>query len=120
MITVYKAHNLQEAYLVHGLLLQSGIRAQVTGEYLSGGIGELPAGDLIRVRVPAAQVAVAQGIIAAYECGAERVAEDELEALALGETQSPTETPVSRRYPGWPLFLAIVALMLLALLIGTR
>lgn len=119
MITVYKAHNLHEAYLIHGLLLQSGIRAQVSGEYLSGGIGELPAGDLIRIRVPAQQVAVAQGIIAAYERGAERVTEEELEALAL-EAPSPTATSVSRRYPGWPLFLAIVAVVLLVLLIGAR
>jgi len=120
MITVYKAQNLQEAYLIRGLLLQRGITAQVSGEFLAGGIGELPAGDLLRVRVPAQNATLARDIIAAYEHGAERIADSDLEALAMGEAESSAAPAAHRRHPGWPLFLAMVAMVLLILLLGAR
>lgn len=42
MKKVYTAANLQEAYLIAGLLQQSGIEVTVENENLSGGIGEIP------------------------------------------------------------------------------
>lgn len=120
MVTIYRARDLQEAYLIRGLLQQQGINAQVSGEYLSGGIGELPAGDLVRVRVPQQHTAIARRILALYENGTEHISEGELEALAMSEAEPLSTYPLERRYPGWPLFLAIVALLSLALILTAR
>ena len=49
--TVYEAQTGIEAHMVANLLEQSGIAAQVHGEYLQGGIGDLPVAGLVRVRV---------------------------------------------------------------------
>lgn len=52
MRTVYHAENLIDAYLVKNALAREGIPAFIAGEYLTGGIGQLPARDLIAVMVP--------------------------------------------------------------------
>ena len=49
MPLVYRAANLVEAQLVVDELAAGGMRARVTGSYLSGAIGELPPGDVIGV-----------------------------------------------------------------------
>ena len=46
---VYSAANLVEAQLVVDELAAGGMRARITGSYLSGAIGELPPGDVIGV-----------------------------------------------------------------------
>jgi hypothetical protein len=51
MRKVYSAQNSMEAHIVRGLLEQQGIAARVNGEYLQGGIGELPLIDLVTVSV---------------------------------------------------------------------
>ncbi len=63
MTPVYDAENSLDAHLVRHVLEAAGIRAHVFGEALAGGIGELPAGGLVRVcvddhDVPAALAAV--------------------------------------------------------------
>lgn len=50
MKQVYTARHATDAHLVRGLLEAEGIAAAVRGEYLAGGIGELPA-DLCTVWV---------------------------------------------------------------------
>ncbi len=52
MRTVYHAENLIDAHLVKDALEGDGIPAFIAGEYLTGGIGQLPARDLIAVMVP--------------------------------------------------------------------
>ncbi len=51
MIKVYSAQNAVDAHIVKGMLAQHGIVARVDGEYLQGGIGELPLIDLVTVSV---------------------------------------------------------------------
>lgn len=52
MRIVYRAENLVDAHLVKDALEQDGIPAFIGGEYLIGGIGQLPARDFIVVSVP--------------------------------------------------------------------
>ena len=52
MRTVYHAESLIDAHLVKDALEQAGIPAFVSGAYLTGGIGQLPARDFITVAVP--------------------------------------------------------------------
>lgn len=51
MKIVYRAANIIDANLVKGALEQAGVPAFVSGEYLTGGIGQLPVGDLVNVMV---------------------------------------------------------------------
>ncbi|WP_455198671.1 putative signal transducing protein [Kaarinaea lacus] len=42
MFKIYSAGNIQDAYLLHGLLLDAGIESRVLNEYAQGGVGEIP------------------------------------------------------------------------------
>lgn len=44
MKPLYTARHVTDAHLIRGYLQSQGIEAVVRGEYLAGGIGELPAG----------------------------------------------------------------------------
>lgn len=78
MKSVYTAQNSIDAHLVRGLLESRGIDAVVTGDYLQGGIGELPAFGLVEVRVAAEDEGRARGIIHEFETG--ETPDGELEA----------------------------------------
>ena len=65
MRIVYRAENIVDAHLVKGALDSCGLAAFVTGEYLTGGMGQLPASDLVAVMVPESQHAEATRIVAA-------------------------------------------------------
>lgn len=67
MRTVYHAESIIDAHLVKGALEQAGIPAYVAGEYLTGGIGQLPARDLLAVMVPDSLVAAAEPHVRALE-----------------------------------------------------
>ena len=51
MKIVYRAENIIDANLVKAALADAGIQAFVSGEYLTGGVGQLPALDLVTVMV---------------------------------------------------------------------
>ena len=51
MMVVYHASNSIEAYLIKNLLEQEEIPAYVFGDYLQGGVGEIPAIGLVTVNV---------------------------------------------------------------------
>ncbi|MFC4819307.1 DUF2007 domain-containing protein [Dokdonella ginsengisoli] len=51
MKIVYRAENIVDANLVKAALAGEGIVAFVSGEFLIGAIGELPARDLVSVMV---------------------------------------------------------------------
>ncbi len=51
MKIVYRAENIIDANLVKAALANAGIQAFISGEYLTGGIGTLPALDLVTVMV---------------------------------------------------------------------
>ena len=67
MRTVYHAENLIDAHLVKDALEREGIPAFISGEYLTGGIGQLPARDLIAVMVPDSSLEVALPTVQALE-----------------------------------------------------
>jgi len=50
--TVYHAEGIVDAHLVKDALESAGIPAFVNGEYLIGGMGQLPARDFMTVSVP--------------------------------------------------------------------
>ena len=67
MTKVYSAQNAIDAHIVKGLLEQQGISARVNGEYLQGGIGELPPMGLITVSVEEENYEKASELIRKYE-----------------------------------------------------
>lgn len=67
MKIVYRAANIIDANLFKGALEQAGIPAFVSGEYLTGGIGELPVGGLVNVMVADIDVARAAPVVAALD-----------------------------------------------------
>jgi hypothetical protein len=90
MRIVYRAENLVDAHLVKDALEQDGIPAFISGEYLIGGVGQLPARDFIVVSVPDVCVEAAEPrvreVIAML--GEARAAADEGE-LASGLQPAP-------------------------------
>ena len=54
MITAYHPLNSIEAHSVKIFLIGEGIEARVTGDYLQGAMGELPALGTLQVQVPEA------------------------------------------------------------------
>ncbi|PKM16536.1 MAG: DUF2007 domain-containing protein [Gammaproteobacteria bacterium HGW-Gammaproteobacteria-2] len=69
MRVVYEAENVIDAHLVKTLLENVGIPAWVRGEFLTGGIGELPAQGLVAVSVPDSAEADARAELAAWQAG---------------------------------------------------
>lgn len=78
MKTVYVAQHSIDAHVVRGMLESHGITAIVTGDYLQGGLGELPAFGVIEVRVDDEEAAEARRIVQRFETGDEP--DGELEA----------------------------------------
>jgi hypothetical protein len=67
MEKVFEASNGLEAHLIRDLLERAGVPSRIDGEFLTGGIGELPVGNLVVVSVAAEHVAEAREIIADWE-----------------------------------------------------
>jgi len=67
MKSVFDASSNIEAHLVMHQLQQAGIEATIQGEYLQGGIGELPAAGNIRVMVGEDDVDEARQVIADWD-----------------------------------------------------
>ena len=67
MTKIYSAQNAIDAHIVKGMLEQHGIQARVNGEYLQGGIGELPLIDLVTVSVAEEDYEKALEVVREYE-----------------------------------------------------
>lgn len=67
MTDVYSPQDNIEANIIKGLLEANGIPASISGQYLSGGIGELPVMGLISISVEDALVEKAKQLIYEYE-----------------------------------------------------
>ncbi|MGQ0442380.1 MAG: putative signal transducing protein [Methylophilaceae bacterium] len=67
MITVYNASNSIEAHLIKNLLEQQAIIAYVFGDFLQGGVGEIPAMGLVTVNVSDSDYTKAKAIVDAWD-----------------------------------------------------
>jgi len=67
MFIVYTAQNSIDAHIIKGLLEQHGISVRIDGEYLQGGIGELPPMGLITVSVAEENYDRALSLVSEYE-----------------------------------------------------
>jgi hypothetical protein len=67
MTKIYSAQNAIDAHIVKGMLEQQGIQARVNGEYLQGGIGELPLIGLVTVSVAEEDYEKALEVLRKYE-----------------------------------------------------
>jgi len=63
MKIVYRAENLIDANLVKGALEAEGVTAFVSGEYLTGAVGELPYWNLVSVMVAEQDVERAEPVV---------------------------------------------------------
>lgn len=69
MKQIFSAYTIIEAHIVAGLLEQHGIDCHVSGHYLQGAVGELPAGDFAHITVEEADIERAEKLIKDYESG---------------------------------------------------
>ena len=67
MTKIYSAQNAIDAHIVKGMLEQQGIQARVNGEYLQGGIGELPLIGLVTVSISEEDYEKALEVLREYE-----------------------------------------------------
>lgn len=67
MHIVYHAENLFDAHLVKDALEHAEIPAFISGEYLTGGVGQLPAMDYIAVMVPESALPAARAVVREVE-----------------------------------------------------
>lgn len=70
MVPIYDAANSTDAHLVKNLLEQEGIASYIRGEYLQGGLGDIPVNGMIQVCVDEADVARARAIVEEWNAGA--------------------------------------------------
>lgn len=69
MKNIFDASNTIEANLLKNILEQEGVAAYISGEYLQGGMGELPAMGLVSVMVEDEDCQRAEKIIRDWEQG---------------------------------------------------
>jgi hypothetical protein len=67
MRTLYEASNSLEAHMILNLLELQGLSGRIDGEYLQGGMGELPAAGLVRVMVAEEDYQAAKEIVNKWE-----------------------------------------------------
>jgi hypothetical protein len=90
MHTIYRAENLFDAHLVKDALEHADIPAFISGEYLTGAVGQLPAMDYIAVMVPESSVATASGIVREVEA---QLSEARLAIQENGAPDDPLAVP---------------------------
>ncbi|HEX7815282.1 DUF2007 domain-containing protein [Dyella sp.] len=67
MRIAYRAQNLIDAHLVKDALERADIRAFISGEYLIGAVGQLPAMDYVAVMVADVHLPAAESIVREVE-----------------------------------------------------
>lgn len=63
MRVIYHAEGIVDAHLVKDALENEGIPAFINGEYLIGGVGQLPARDFLGVSVPDICIEAAEPVV---------------------------------------------------------
>jgi hypothetical protein len=93
MRIVYQSTNVADLYVLRDLLAAAGIEAHVQGEYLRGGIGELPADTPVSLAVADAQADAARAIVLDWE----RSRPEDEDAEDVGEETAAAPTGSARR-----------------------
>ena len=70
MQSVYQAENGIEAHMIKDLLAQEGVNAEIKGEYLQGGVGEIQAMGIVSVWVSDPDLYSARQVISQWESNA--------------------------------------------------
>lgn len=104
MRSVYEAANALDAHMVCDLLCQEGFAAQVQGEQLQGGVGDLAVAGFVRVVVDEAEHARARNRVLAWE------------AAQPADAPQPPPAVTDRFWPG--LMLGTVLGFLIARILG--
>lgn len=91
MHIAYRAESLIDAHLVKDALERAEIPAFVTGEYLTGGVGQLPAMDYVAVMVPESAREAAAAVVGEV---ARALAEARQEASAWTDALGTVVFPV--------------------------
>jgi hypothetical protein len=87
MQIIYEASNSIEAHMLKSMLEQEGIPSFIEGEYLQGGVGDLPANNLVRLLVVESDFAKAKSFIDAWNQSQEiNLAETDLKPRRRGHT----------------------------------
>ncbi|HET6806718.1 MAG TPA: DUF2007 domain-containing protein [Frateuria sp.] len=91
MRIAYRAESLIDAHLVKDALEREEIPAFVSGEYLTGAVGQLPALDYVAVMVPESSAAAAETVVRRVQAqlAEARAAIDDRD----GDAQLATDTP---------------------------
>jgi len=89
MHIIYRAENLFDAHLVKDALEHAEIPAFISGEYLTGAVGQLPAMDYIAVMVPDSSVPVASTIVREVEAQLSEARE------AIDEPRNASDGPLT-------------------------
>lgn len=97
MRIVYQSTNVADLYVLRDLLAQADIPAHVQGEFLRGGIGELPADTPVSLAVADAQADAARAIVLDWERSRP---EDDAEDAAE-ETAAVSPVPANRAGSGF-------------------
>ncbi|MGN2242528.1 DUF2007 domain-containing protein [Frateuria sp. GZRR33] len=91
MRIAYRAESLIDAHLVKDALERDDIPAFVSGEYLTGAVGQLPALDYVAVMVPESSAEAAEAVVRQVEA---QLAEARASIGDWdGDTQLATDTP---------------------------
>jgi hypothetical protein len=91
MRIAYRAETLIDAHLVKDALEREEIPAFISGEYLTGAVGQLPAIDYVAVMVPDSAAAAADAIV--REVTAQLAEARAAIGDAGGESQLAIDTP---------------------------
>jgi len=88
MLVIYSAVDITEAGLIRGLLESNGIKVQMSGDYLTGGIGELPAWDYIYLKINEPDLEKAEHLLQEYHAGELELTERESDAAESPDQDS--------------------------------
>lgn len=117
MKPVYEAENALDANLAKGILNQMGIAAAIKGEYLQGGIGDIPLAGLVTVMVEDADELPAREVLQRWQDG-----ELTLDAEHIDHTEHSFPEQANYIVPvatGQPFSKAIAAFLVGAAIAGT-
>ncbi|TWI05920.1 putative signal transducing protein [Luteimonas cucumeris] len=115
MVPVYDAAHSTDAYLVKNLLEQEGLASYIRGEYLQGGLGDIPVNGMMQVCVDAADVRRARAIIDAWNSSSAAFADDDDDDVAGSADERAEARPAAA---GMSNFGRVLAVGLLGAAVG--